>query len=60
MLMFLAGVVVLAVFLVVFAVAKSRGHNVDGDNAAAEALKMRYVNGEITEEEYKKMKKNLR
>ena len=49
------GLVFVAAVVVIIVLA-SRKKNASGSGAAAEALKLRYVKGELTEEEYGKMK----
>jgi putative membrane protein len=53
-------IVILLITLLVVALLRYGKKNKDTSTSAAEeTLKMRYVNGEITEEEYQKMKKMI-
>ncbi len=48
------GVLFVAALVVVIVLASKKKHG--SNDAAAEALKLRYIKGELTEEEYTKMK----
>ena len=50
----LAGVFVAALVVIIVLVARKKHHG--ANDSTAEALKLRYIKGELTEEEYTKMK----
>jgi len=50
----LAGVFVAALVVIIVLTAKKKHHG--ASDSTAEALKLRYIKGELTEEEYMKMK----
>lgn len=52
-------ILLLVALLAVVLVRYGKKHKGTSTSAAEETLKMRYVNGEITEEEYQKMKKMI-
>ncbi len=54
-LLWVLGALFVAALVVVIVLAVKKSHKGSNDGAA-EALKLRYVKGELTEEEYKKMK----
>jgi len=50
----LAGVFVAALVVIIVLIARKKHHG--ANDSTAEALKLRYIKGELTEEEYTKMK----
>jgi putative membrane protein len=50
----LAGVFVAALVVIIVLIARKKHHG--ASDSTAEALKLRYIKGELTEEEYTKMK----
>lgn len=57
--MILAGVIIVAIVIVVIALFSKKAKE-PGTKDVEEALKLRYVKGEITEDEYQRMKKVVR
>ena len=57
--LFVAAFIILIVALFFIASAHNKKKRSISTSGADETLKMRYVNGEITEEEYQKMKKMI-
>lgn len=58
MMIFWWAVVIVGIFLIVNYLSRNKTQPHPGDSAL-DVLKKRYVNGEISEEQYKKMKKEI-
>lgn len=55
--LFVSTIIIIIIALLIFAFLHHKKKNSTSSSEAAEILKMRFVNGEITEEEYLRMKK---